>query len=405
MSHIEIVAGGTRSRSNQLFVSALADFGYNILNVEGIFDIQNTLLVELLGNKRSLFVISPTVYEIYGRAIEQYMSIHFAPDQYMLSVAPSTENNKNLETVQRICAQAKVFNLDRDGCFVAIGGGIIMDMVGFAASMYRRGTKYIKVATTLLGQVDVSVGVKTGVNFMQSKNMLGTYYPAYATINDRLFLQTLPVRELRCGLSETIKMGLVCEASIIDHIEQFYQRFPDGNISNMDYDIFVAAMRCMTEELQPNLLELELERLVDFGHTFSMRFETHSEHKLLHGEAVAIDMAISCALSALMGYMKKQDCERAILLLKHAGLPIYNEHCCTVENLLESIEEVSLHRNAVNLVLPTSVGEGMFVKNKEELPPELLKRAIDLVKTFSSHIHQIEGGTENTLASSQVTAL
>ena len=331
--HIEIVAGGTRTRNNQLFVSALADFGYNILNVEGIFDVENRLLADLLGNKKSLFVISPTVFEIYGNAIQQYMETHLAPEQYLLSVAPSTENNKNLETVQRICAQAKEYNLDRDGCFVAIGGGIIMDMVGFAASMYRRGTKFIKIATTLLGQVDVSVGVKTGVNFMQSKNMLGTYYPAYSTINDRLFLQTLPVRELRCGLSETIKMGLVCEASIIDQIEHFNTTWPDGKISEMDYDIFVAAMRCMTEELQPNLLELELERLVDFGHTFSMRFETQSEHKLLHGEAVAIDMAISCALSALMGHMQKQDCDRAILMLKHSGLPIYNEHCCTVENL------------------------------------------------------------------------
>ncbi|UAA39741.1 sedoheptulose 7-phosphate cyclase [Paraneptunicella aestuarii] len=389
MSHIEIVAGGTRARKDTLHVSALADFGYNIINDEGIFELSNPLLAELLGDKRTLFVISPTVYEIYGQAISQYMEKHLPAQQYLLTVTPSTEVNKTMDSVLGICAQAKAFNLDRDGCFVAIGGGIIMDMVGFAASMYRRGTKFIKIATTLVGQVDVSVGVKTGVNFMQSKNMLGTYYPAYATINDRLFLHTLPARELRCGLAEVIKMGLVCDANIFEQIEDYYLKHPKGSIKHMDYSIFVAAMLRMIEELQPNLLELELERLVDFGHTFSMRFETHTDHRLLHGEAVAIDMALSCALSYLKGHMSKEDSERAIRLIQHSDLPIYDAECCHVDSMQASVEEVRLHRNAVNLVLPTDIGEGIFIKEPEELPVELLQQAIDIVKLIDA-----EGKTE-----------
>jgi 3-dehydroquinate synthase len=283
-------------------------------------------------------------------------------------------------SVLGICAEAKEFGLDRDGCIIAIGGGIILDMVGFAASMYRRGTKYIKIPTTLVGQVDVAVGVKTGINFQQSKNMLGTYYPAYATINDSTFLNTLPTRELRCGMAEVIKMGLVCDSNVFKLIEDFYTTQKNADIRNIDYAIFVKAMLRMTEELQPNLLELELERLVDFGHTFSMRFETHSDHKHLHGEAVAMDMALSCCISHVLGFMGGDVCKRVLNLLIKIGLPVFDKNSCTVENLLESIIEVSLHRNAVNLVLPTVIGEGRFIKKPEELPTPLLIEAINFLK-------------------------
>ncbi|WDE11115.1 sedoheptulose 7-phosphate cyclase [Thalassomonas haliotis] len=382
MSHIQIVAGGTRAKKSELTVSALADFGYSIINRAGIFEPDDLLLKQLLGNKKTLFVISPTVYELYGDKISAYMQCHLAPGQYHLSVTPSTELNKTMDSVLAISAEAKAFGLDRDGCFVAIGGGIVLDMVGFAASMYRRGTRFIKIPTTLVGQVDVAVGVKTGINFQQSKNMLGTYYPAYATINDKQFLDTLSARELRCGMAEVIKMGLVCDADIFEQIEAFYAGGESRDIRDMDYDIFVRAMLRMIEELQPNLLEIELERLVDFGHTFSMRFETHSDHQHLHGEAVAMDMALSCCLSHLMGYLSEGLCVRALALLVKTGLPVYDENCCTLESLLASIEEVSLHRNAVNLVLPSSIGEGCFIKEPGQLPPELLQQAVVFLKQF-----------------------
>lgn len=402
MSHIKIVAGGTRAKQKQLAVSALADFSYNIINHDDVFEVENSLLTELLGNKKSLFVISPTVYEIYGEKICAFMEKNLADDQYRLSITSSTELNKTMESVLGICAEAKDFDLDRDGCIVAIGGGIILDMVGFAASMYRRGTKYIKIPTTLVGQVDVAVGVKTGINFQQSKNMLGTYYPAYATINDSNFLHTLPTRELRCGMAEVIKMGLVCDSEVFEQIEDFYATQENVDIRNINYDIFVKAMLRMIEELQPNLLELELERLVDFGHTFSMRFETHSDHKHLHGEAVAMDMALSCCISHILGYMSLGECLRTLNLLMKIGLPVFDKNCCTVENLLASISEVSLHRNAVNLVLPTVIGEGRFIKKAEELPPSILLQAINLLK---QHIDEFDNDWQVTIEKSLLNEL
>lgn len=377
MSHINIVGGGTRARKHLLSVDALADFGYQIINQRDIFALDSEVLPPLIGQKKALFVLSSSVYQLYGDKIEAYLRQHLSEHQYKLTVTPSGELNKNIESMLALCSEAKAFGMDRDGLFIAVGGGIVLDMVGFAASIYRRGTKYIKIPTTLLGQVDVAVGVKTGINFEKSKNMLGTYYPAYATINDECFLQTLPERELRCGMAEVLKMGLVCDEEIFQRVEDFYKT--NNDIKQLDYKVFIRAMVSMIEELQPNLLELELERLVDFGHTFSMRFETHTEHKHLHGEAVAMDMALSCCIAMLLGKMSQADCYRSIHLLQQIGLPIFDRECCTLDSLLASIEDVSLHRNAVNLVIPMGLGEGYFVKSAAELPRELLSQALTML--------------------------
>lgn len=389
MAHINIVAGGTRARAGQLNVDAFADFGYNIINQEHIFKPESDVLSNLIGNKRALFVVSPSVYYLYGAEITAYLQAKLPRDQFRVVVSPSTEKNKNLDALMMICHEAKNFRLDRDGLFIAIGGGIILDLVGFAASIYRRGTKYIKIPTTLVGQVDVAVGVKTGLNFENSKNILGTYYPAYATINDKTFLKTLPLRELRCGLAEVIKMGLVTDASIFTRLEAAYSQSGQVDPASIDYDIYIDAMVRMIEELQPNLLEVELERIVDFGHTFSMRFETDTAHRLEHGEAVSIDMALSCCIAQLKGLMETEDCIRAISLLKQVGLPLFDE-CCTLESLKGSIDDVCLHRNAVNLVLPTQLGQGCFIKSPQELSDELLSDALQMLEKFSADSIEID---------------
>lgn len=383
MAHINIVAGGTRAREGMLSIDAFADFGYQIVNQEHIFTTENDLLKNFIGTKRALFVVSPTVYYLYGAEIGAYLNEKLAHGQYRIVISPSTEKNKNMDALMMICNEAKDFRLDRDGLFIAVGGGIILDLVGFAASIYRRGTKYIKIPTTLVGQVDVAVGVKTGLNFENSKNILGTYYPAYATLNDKCFLKTLPLRELRCGLAEVIKMGLVTDSSIFERLERIYAKSAAVNPSDIDYGIYTDAMVRMIEELQPNLLEVELERIVDFGHTFSMRFETETNHRLEHGEAVSIDMALSCCIAQLKGQMDIDDCVRAVTLLKQVGLPIFDE-CCTLASLKGSIDDVCLHRNAVNLVLPTQLGKGNFIKNPEELDDKLLSNALDMLEKFSA---------------------
>jgi len=385
MSYIEIVSGHTSCDGPNMDIHALANYGYGVQIQEDIFSLNNKELAKAIADRSCLVVISETIQALYGDRIQSYLDQNFDTGAYKVFVCPSGEKNKTMETVVEICAQAKDFQLDRDGLFIGVGGGIILDMVGFAASIYRRGTKYIKVPTTLVGQVDVAVGLKTGVNCFRSKNILGNYYPAYHTLNDRVFLETLPTRELRCGMAEVIKMAIVCDGDLFDKIERACLAEDEMDLSRIDYDIYKQAMVRMMEELQPNLLEANLERLVDFGHTFSMNFEIDSNHEIHHGEAVAIDMALSCCIARALGIFSEEECNRAIWVLKKSGLAIYDSAVCTIEALKRSIYDVRLHRKAVNLVVPPTIGQGVFIKSPDVLSDQLLEKSVNMLRSYEKN--------------------
>lgn len=383
MSYIDIVSGGTSYDASTIRVDAHADYGYRICIEEHLFSVDNSALADCIAKRMCLVVVSATIDQLYGAQVRAYFAHHLDPAAYRVIVCASGEQNKTLDTVVNLCAEAKAFALDRDALFIAIGGGIILDMVGFAASMYRRGTKFIKVPTTLVGQVDVAVGVKTGVNAFRSKNILGNYYPAYRTFNDPHFLTTLPVRELRCGMAEVIKMALVCDAMLFEQIEDAYRSNAELDLARLDYAIYHRAMVRMVEELQPNLLEANLERVVDFGHTFSMALEIDSDHQILHGEAVAIDMALSCCIARTLGLLAPDACDRAIRSILNTGLSIAAPAGCTVDTLKRSVADVQLHRKAVNLVLPTVIGDAMFVKKAEMLSEMVLQTSLDMLADYA----------------------
>lgn len=391
MSYIDIVDGEVTENAHSIQLDALADYSYNVEIVSDLFAPDNPTFAATIGNRPSLVVLSPSISRLYGDRITRYLSHHFPAGQCTVFTCLSGEHNKVLETAVGICAKAKECRLDRDGLFIGIGGGIVLDLVGFAASMYRRGTKFVKVATTLVGQVDVAVGVKTGVNAFRSKNILGSYYPAFATLNDPQFLRTLPEREMRCGMAEVIKMGLACDPVLFEQIDQGLALGSMGGLKSLDYDIYVRAMLRMMEELQPNLLEAELERVVDFGHTFSMRFEIESDHRILHGEAVAIDMALSCCIARLLGRMSGRDCDRAVHQIQRSGLSVWDDEVCHLDNLEASIDEVQLHRKAVNLVLPSALGQSFFIKHKSELGNGVLSEALEMLSQYAISEDVLEG--------------
>jgi len=385
MAHIKVIAGGTRVTEDTLQVVAHADFGYDVRHAQGLFEVVNNFWAELCHHARMLVCISPTVARLHGERIRSYFRAHFAPEQYHFVTLKTSESDKTLESVLRVCEEAKAFGLDRHGLMVAIGGGIALDVVGFAASMYRRGIRYIKIPTTLVGQVDVAVGIKTGVNALGSKNLLGAYYPAYLTLNDRIFLSTLPAREMRCGLAEIIKMGLVCDAEIFTALEEHYHAQPGAEPDHeIDPEVVTRAMIRMMEELQPNLFETNLERLVDFGHTFSMRIETGSRYAIAHGEAVAMDMALSACISNQMGLLPTDEFERIVDLLQTVGLRVFDEELCSPDSIWQSLQEANLHRGQrINLVIPARIGEGMFLRRLEELPKRVIERSIHVMADLS----------------------
>ncbi|MYY82908.1 iron-containing alcohol dehydrogenase [Streptomyces sp. SID335] len=363
--------------------------GYRVDVTGGVFHPDNPLLAEYVAGRRVVAYIGPTVDRIYGKRLRDYLTARLEPGSWSVHTIATGEHHKSLTSVEQVCATAKAAGLDRHGVMLAVGGGIVADIVGFAASMYARGIRYIKVNTSLVGQVDVGVGVKTGVNALHTKNMFGAYHPAHASLNDPALLDTLPTREIRCGLAEIVKMAVILDGDLFRTLERHPDAFRRGTSSTAasgtaasggDVETYIirTAMRLMMEELCPNLREHELARLVDFGHTFSPVIETAGGHRLAHGEAVAVDMALSAHLARLLGLADEETCERIVTLLERIGLPVYDPATCTPELMTQALRASWQRRGRkLHLVVPTALGKAAFVDELEHLPTETLRAALD----------------------------
>jgi 3-dehydroquinate synthase len=279
-------------------------------------------------------VVDSSVFAIYGDKITNYFEANNA--NYKMMVLETIEENKDMDTCIHIIETMVKFGIDRRlDPVISIGGGVCMDIVGWAATMYRRRTPYVRVPTTLIGYVDASVGAKTGVNFMQKKNKIGGYVPPKLALLDRSFLSTVDQRNISNGSGEILKMALMKDKRLFELLEAHgpaliagkYQ-VPAGVDAATDpsTEVLQRSIVTMLEELAPNLWEDSLNRLVDYGHVFSMELEMDELHvdKLYHGEAVNIDMAFNCVLACVRDQITREECQRMFGVMKGLGLPFHH---------------------------------------------------------------------------------
>ena len=232
------------------------------------------------------------------------------------------EQAKSWQGVEQVVDALLAARLGRDGLVVALGGGVIGDLAGFAAAIYQRGVAFVQVPTTLLAQVDSSVGGKTAINHARGKNMIGAFHQPLAVISDVATLDTLPDRELRSGLAEVIKHGFALDAKFVDWLESNVEK-----ILRRDHDALAYAIR-RSCELKARIVaaderEAGERALLNFGHTFGHAIEAGTGYGTwLHGEAVAAGMVMAAELSSLMGQLKKTEVSRVRDLVKRAGLPV-----------------------------------------------------------------------------------
>lgn len=381
---------GIKTEKDRIGVSNFKDIEYTVVTSRNIFHPVNPLVADFCKNQKIMVFVSQTITNLYGRKIEAYFKQYLAPDTFCIQSLKINEHAKTLRNMEKICLAAKRFKLDRKGLMLAIGGGVLNDLVGFGASIYKRGVNYLQINTTLVGQIDVAVGIKTAVNFGGTKNFLGSFYPPVAAINDPIFLSTLPVRELKCGLAEILKMALICDHRLFELLEQYGQRILTNRFQKEEKgtkEIIHRAMLRMIEELYPNLYEWNLERLVDFGHTFSPRIEIKSNYRIRHGEAVAIDMAISCRIAHLLGYLDLKNYERIIELYLKIGLPFFDEKTCVPQDLWDSLEEIYLHRGMkLNFITILCIGKADFIREKEAIGFSILEQAVNDLRHLSRQV-------------------
>lgn len=342
---------------------------YDVRLKDGLFDVTNRDLVEVGATGpstrlRRFVVVDKTVDTIYGDRIRQYFDAHDV-ETSILTMGVS-ERTKTMESVFAVVDGIDAFGISRrHEPIIAIGGGVLLDIVGLAASLYRRSTPYIRVPTTLMGLVDAGIGAKTGVNHNTHKNRLGSYFPPKVIFLDRTFLASLESRQLSNGLGEILKMALVKDRWLFELLEEHGDRLIEGRfqIDVVAEDVLDRSIHGMLEELQSNLWEEQLERLVDFGHTFSPAIEMRALPSLLHGEAVCIDMALSTALSVSRGLVSRAEADRIFSTMRTLRLPTGHQ-LCQPEFLWQALQEVVKHRDGLQrMPLPVGIGAATFVND------------------------------------------
>ena len=346
---------------------------FKIKSSPGVFDPANDDLLEFGGrgpDARRFVVIDRSICEWYLDDVVRYFKAKRV--EHRIVSIDATEQKKDLETLLFLLREMESFGLmRRNEPLIAVGGGVLLDIAGMAANLYRRGIPYIRVPTTLVGLVDASVGAKTAVNFEERRNRLGTYYPPVAAYLDKAFLRTLPSLEISSGLGEIFKMAVVKDARLFELLERhgaelLQKKFLDVGCAD---EVINRAVFGMKVELENNLWEMDLKRLVDFGHSFSPIIEMRSIHHeghvpLTHGQAVSLDVMFSCLIANARGMLADHDVRRVFHTARAMELPtnhaLFNEPLV----ILEALKDTMKHRNgAQNLPMPVKLGESVFLQD------------------------------------------
>ena len=344
-------------------VSCQRRIEYEIVDTPGLFDPENEalLLAGRVDKGRRFVVVDGNVATYYADQIRAYFAHHQIDAKLVLF--PGGEENKIIDVYLHLIRELDEFPIHRrDEPIIAIGGGVLTDVVGFIASSYRRGVPHIKVPTTLMGYIDASVGIKTGINFNGHKNRLGSFEPPQRVLLDRAFLITLPRRHLLNGVCEIVKLAIIRDRELFGQLELHGAESVDASFQNQEGEkILSRAIAGMLEELERNLFEEELTRKVDFGHSFSYGLETHHENDLLHGEAVMLDIITSTIIARRRALVSDLETRRIFQLIHQLGIRPDTE-MLDVELMWRSLLDRVEHRNGYQRVpLPVSLGGCRFV--------------------------------------------
>nr|WKN38511.1 3-dehydroquinate synthase [Tunicatimonas sp. TK19036] len=365
-------------------------FQYQVQFTHQLFQAENPLLRDIFPKEvisKLYFVIDQGVAEAHPQLssdIQQYVQAHQGSLSLFADplIVPGGEPVKN-DTLylKQIVEAVDQYCIDRHSYIVAIGGGAVLDMAGFAAAISHRGVRHIRIPTTVLSQNDSGVGVKNGVNFFGKKNFLGTFAPPYAVINDSAFLLTLDDRDWRSGIAEAIKVALIKDIAFWEKIEQDAPALVNRDLATMQELIH----RCAEIHLQHiaggDPFESGSSRPLDFGHWAAHKLEQLTEYQLRHGEAVAIGIALDVAYSFRQGMLTQEEFHRIIELILQLGFAIYTPELDTPE-LLQGLDEFREHLGGqLTVMLLEKIGKGVEV---HEMDKNVIQQAIHQLATLQN---------------------
>ena len=362
-------------------VEASLPVSFTIHYSNNIFNPKNHDLINYSNDDRTLVVCDENVYNLYKDEIENYFST-IKHERTLLTIKCS-EPDKTWETTDRILSFFEENKVARREPIIAIGGGVCLDIVGFACSIYRRGIPYIKIPTTLLAIVDASVGVKVATNYFDRRNRLGAYYPPIATLIDKKFVKTQEQREIVNGIAEIFKLAVIKSSELFELLEENYKILIDEKFQYGAVPVRVInlAISEMIEELAPNLWEKELDRCVDFGHTFSPIIEMKNIETLLHGEAVTLDCLFSSCISYNRKLIEREDLIRIFDLAKNLKLPVAHKDFTDAMLIDKALSDTMKHRNNKQRIpVPVGIGNYKFINDFSNIDRS---NVIEIYKAYS----------------------
>ena len=339
------------SKSTQVQVS-LGDRSYPIFI--GSDEIRRADIASYISGKKVLIVTNETIAPLYLESLKRQLT-----DKQVDSVILADgEQYKNLGTLNLIFDQLIGNHHDRKTTLIALGGGVVGDMTGFAAACYQRGVPFIQIPTTLLAQVDSSVGGKTAVNHAMGKNMIGAFYQPQAVIIDTDTLSTLPDREFYAGLAEVIKYGLIADAAFFQWLESNVDLLLQRDKQALAYAIELSCV-CKARIVAEDETEQGIRAILNLGHTFGHAIETFQNYKQwIHGEAVAAGMVMAAQLSVISGDLSEADLQRTKALLQHCSLPVAPPADMTAEDFTQlMLRDKKVLDGQLRLVLLKELGE------------------------------------------------
>jgi 3-dehydroquinate synthase len=347
----------------------LGNRAYQVVIGDGLIAEAGKLISPVLKHSRTVIITDDVVGPIHSRSLAD--SLASAGVSAPIIEVPEGEATKSFEGLTSLSYQLLDQKLDRGDVVIALGGGVVGDLVGFAASIYKRGMDFIQIPTTLLAQVDSSVGGKTAIDTPYGKNLIGAFHQPRLVLADLDLLESLPDREMRCGFAEVLKYGLLGDAAFFDWLE-----INHAAVIGRDRPALLHAVSRSVQMKADIVAEDETEQgrraLLNLGHTFGHAVEAEAEFGDLikHGEAVGLGMAMAFRFAARMGKCPGQESERAVRAISSAGLPVHLEQTgldpIPADRFLKHmLQDKKSEGGQLTLILPSRIGDAEVVKKSD----------------------------------------
>lgn len=336
-------------------IEVSASKNYQVLISEGLLGSSGELISELVKGKTAAIVSDDNVFPLYGERVKN--SLEKSGFAVMSFVFPHGEKSKSMAVYTELLEFLLSNRLTRSDFLVALGGGVVGDLTGFAAATYQRGIGFIQIPTTLLAMVDSSVGGKTAVNLENGKNQVGAFYQPSLVICDPNVLSTLPKDEFLCGCAEVIKYAILFS-------EEFFEELMNTPVENQLEHVIKTCVTMKRDIVKSDEFDLGLRMLLNLGHTVGHAVEACSRFTVLHGQAVAIGMCVMARSAVKRGYLSNDDAQRIVSLIEKYSLPTKAEY--HIDDMFSAaLSDKKASSKDITIIVPRKIGECELVKIKK----------------------------------------